>query len=588
MNILNFAIPVIKSKAKFIVDKGHPWSTIEHLVLYALSKQSWSISALASHANLPRRVVMESIIRLMRAGWAELEQATSGTLFKTTIFGKIALDRIELPTILERKNRPTNFIVDLVCGHVYRNREWAVFTEQTIRDRAKNENFVILTPDSEETSIDVTGMLSILLDPDETFVSAEPKGVIRRYVVATLKDGVIHGLPPKRDLSDLKEKIIEISQSRLTNISDENTEVKVSGTRFEPLAGKENYRDIKFNLEDIILGGTNHLKALLDAIDNARTKIIIHSTFIEESKFSKLTPNLIEAAKRGVMVHIFWGQNEINEESSSSRRAITAIFNSEEIAEFTSSIIIHPHSTGSHSKFIISDSACNGEFIAIIGSCNWFTSNFSTYEASVLLRDPRIVKDVISYASRLCCIHDGIWTDLATEIALIGQKLISQTAPSNTNATASLIIGEQHNSYIYRARDEAKERIFVTSHRLGGTLYSSVLPALKKAVEEKNIMANILFNQETDPVTKKDVLSVKNNASLAGIQLETVEAPKLHAKILAWDNNDILITSLNWLSADPKGSDNLKELGIHINLRGAAETIISDLQGRIICQQAAI
>lgn len=576
MNTLNFAIPVIKSKAKFIVDKGHPWSAIEHLLLYSLSKQSWSIAELASHANLPRRVVMEATIRLMRAGWVELEQSKSGTFFKTTIFGEVALDSLELPTILERKNRPTNFIVDLICGHVYRNREWAVFTEQSIRERAKNENFIILNSDSEETSIDVTGMLSILLDPDETFVSAEPKGVIRRYVIATLKDGVLHGLPPKRDLLDLKEKLLAISHKHMTNSPGRPTELTVLSTRSQPIADKETYREIRFNIKDIILGGPNHLQALLDAVKNAKTKIIIHSTFIEEDKFLNLLPDLIDAAKRGVVTHIFWGQNELTNEASSSRRAVTAILDNDELKEFSSSIIVHPHSTGSHSKFVISDSAGDGDFIAIVGSCNWFTSSFNTYEASVLLRDPRIIQDILSYVSKLCCIHDGIWTDLATEIALIGQKISSQTISGTTNATASLIVGEQHTSQIYRARDEARENIFLTSHRLGGTLYSSVLPAFQEAVRKHGIKADILFNQITDPVTDKDVATITNAAFGKGVNLKIVENPKLHAKILAWDKDHILITSLNWLSADPKGSDNLKEVGIYIKMRNCATHIADD------------
>ncbi|MBH3412702.1 phospholipase D-like domain-containing protein [Pseudomonas putida] len=577
MNILNIAVPVIKGKAKFIIDKGHPWSAIEHLLLHALSLKKWSITELASHSDLPRRVVMESIIRLMRAGWVELKQDASETLFTSTVFGSIALDRLELPTILERKDRPTNFIVDLLSGNVFRNREWAVFTEQNIRERAQNENFIILNSDSEDTSVDVAGMLDILLDPDEIFVSAEPKGVIRRYVVVTVKDGIMHGLPPKRDLPELKNKILEIYRTHYLQDNERTAEIKVPGIRLQSLESKEEFRKIRFNTKDLILGGNAHLDALLYAIRNSKSKIIIHSTFIEEDKLSRFLPDLIEAAKRGVTTHIFWGQNELAEETASSRRAITSIYENRDLTEFSNNIIIHPHSTGSHSKFIISDSGSDGSYTAIIGSCNWFTSSFSTYEASILLRDPSIVRDILSYTSRLCCIHDGIWSDLATEIALIGQKIACEPTPAKTNATASLIIGDQHNSYIYKARDEAKKNILLTSHRLGGTLYSAALPALQKAVKEKSVTASIYFNQATHPVSNADLEKVIKTATEQGITLKMVANPKLHAKILAWDNDHILISSLNWLSADPKGSDNLKELGIYIEFTGSASFITEDI-----------
>jgi phosphatidylserine/phosphatidylglycerophosphate/cardiolipin synthase-like enzyme len=580
MKIINIAIPVLKSRAKFIVDKGRSWSIIEHLLLNALSKQSWTASSLATHANLPRGIVIESIIRLMRAGWVELSQATNETLFRANIFGELALDQSELPSILERKNRPTNFIVDLLVGSVFRNREWSVFTEQTIKERALKEHFIILTAESEQTSIDISGMLDILLDPDEVFVSAEPKGVTRRYVIVTIKDGVILGLPDKRDLTNLKARLMELYESHPFNRETYLSTVIVPGVRHEEPEAIPLAKEIHFNTKDIILDGDAHHKALINAIDKSRTKLIIHSTFIDEQNFRNLLPNLKESAQRGVITHIFWGQNESRSEASSSRAAINAIFSDPELLEFSSSIIVHPHSTGSHSKFIISDSGTDGEFIAIVGSCNWFTSQFKTYEASVLLRDPSLVKDVLTYASRLCCVHDGIWTDLATEFAQIGRKLSLQPRTNKTNALATLVIGSQHSTYMLRARDEAKENIFITSHRLGGTLYSSVLPSSQEAVSKNGIRCEIYYGLAIDLLSPEDIDRVISSAFDAGVTIRTLGTPKLHAKILAWDNENILISSLNWLSADPKGTDNLKELGIYIQAKGAASLIRSDFLGK--------
>lgn len=579
MKTIHVAIPVLKGKANFIVDKGRPWSVIEHILLEALSKRDWTAANLASHANLPRRIVIEALIRLMRAGWVDLAQTEDIVIFKCNVFGDIALAKSELPNILERKRRPTNFIIDLVHGNIFRNREWSLVHERTIREREKKEIFIILKPNTIQASVDVPGMLDILLDPDETFVGAEPSGVVNRYAIATVKEGVVYGLPPKRDLSLLRSKILAVAGSHYDSAPGAAINHAVPGARFEPFDQQEVCREINFDTADLIIDGAAHLAALEQAIDKSQTKLIIHSTFISEENFLRFLPKIIEASKRGVSIHIFWGQNEDKDEIVSTRQALEELRKNKDIISLESSITFHSHSTGSHSKFILCDAGVNGEMIAIVGSCNWFTSNFFSFEVSVRLRDSRIVRDLLSYASRLCCIHDGIWTSLATELVEIGRKITAKEKirPSGTNATATLVIGSQHQQYILRARDEAERRIFIMSHRLGTTLYSSTLPSFKSAVSTNGISADIYYSRNTKPVTKINLREIIADAMHDGVSLNVVEQPRLHAKVLGWDDDNLLVTSLNWLSGDPKDTDSLKEMGIFIRCTGVASKVIDDL-----------
>ena len=50
------------------VDKGRPWSVIEHVILEALAEKAWTTAELAVAGKLPRRIVIEACARLMRAG----------------------------------------------------------------------------------------------------------------------------------------------------------------------------------------------------------------------------------------------------------------------------------------------------------------------------------------------------------------------------------------------------------------------------------------------------------------------------------------------------------------------------------------
>ncbi len=64
---------------------------------------------------------------------------------------------------------------------------------------------------------------------------------------------------------------------------------------------------------------------------------------------------------------------------------------------------------------------------------------------------------------------------------------------------------------------------------------------------------------------------------MTGLTLQPQLAPALHAKLLCWDTDDVVITSQNWLSADPSDANVRRELGIHLQSPGAADTISAKL-----------
>ena len=80
-------LPVLKGSRRFIIERGRRWSVIEHLLLDAVSRGAASAADLAEQSHLPRRVVVEGFIRLMRAGWVEIAATSRGPLFLITAAG---------------------------------------------------------------------------------------------------------------------------------------------------------------------------------------------------------------------------------------------------------------------------------------------------------------------------------------------------------------------------------------------------------------------------------------------------------------------------------------------------------------------
>jgi phosphatidylserine/phosphatidylglycerophosphate/cardiolipin synthase-like enzyme len=58
------------------------------------------------------------------------------------------------------------------------------------------------------------------------------------------------------------------------------------------------------------------------------------------------------------------------------------------------------------------------------------------------------------------------------------------------------------------------------------------------------------------------------------VNIKPVHNPRLHAKILAWDDDTLAITSQNWLSADPAEGALRREIGVLIQSSKVADYLL--------------
>ncbi|PLC50899.1 hypothetical protein CR159_04650 [Pollutimonas subterranea] len=577
MMVVKVAVPVLRGKLSVLLEKGRPWSLVEHLILEALSRSEFSATELAAQGQIPRRVVIESIIRLMRAGWVQLSKHENTMCFSATESGKEVAFFSELPNFPKRVRKSISFIVDQAVGQVFRNREWIVETEGVVRERTKNDTLVWIHPESEGLKIDPGAFTASLLEDDEKLIDAASAGVSRRFALLTVRGEIVEGLPD-RELPELRKIVLQAAKSFPVSSKPEQKLYSVPGITAGSGKAETVDRRIHFDLKDLILDGEAHKKAILKVLHDAKSRIYIHSTFIGKDSFMGLLPHMEAAIKRGVQIHVLWGQNDDPEELISTRRAIGEIREDDRIRDVSGSLIIHPFSTKSHAKIIVADSKVDGRFVAFVGSCNWLSSGFHSYEASIRLSDPQIVADVVDNLARLVCAENGIWSELITEFVNLSKLLRKQPPTQPPNAVARLVIGPRHGDYILRARDEATSRVFLTSHRLGPTAYPSVFSAIGALAAKNGIMAELYFGRSTGAVKNRHTVQAINDAATSGVTLVPVSSPRLHAKILAWDSRSALLTSLNWLSGDPVDGVDVKELGVFIEADGVASKIIDNFE----------
>ena len=567
MTPVKVAIPVYRGKRKFILDKGRPWSVVEHLILAALSVRSSSALDLAQAGNLPRRLVIEVLIRLMRAGWVELDEGRGGVRFRATAAGVASAARDELPSAPKRMSRWMNFVIDRITGSVYRSREMPFHHSEEIKARALRELIVLVEPRDVPANYGVHDLVDCLFSEDERFVSVDPSGdrLMERYALVTVRGDDIEGLPARAP--DELSSVIREAAAKVHGLS--------AGARQhiyrsdEPVLAGEGSRSppasMVFGPEDLIVGGPAHKVSFERILKEARRRVVIHSTFVRVDRFNEQLQLMTDAAKAGVRIDILWGEGDRPGQEGKSRAAVKLIRSQLEAAGLEEMIRLHAFTTRSHGKFILADKG--DRVVGLVGSCNWFTTDFANFEVSARLRDPAVVSELAYAAAELSRGAHGLWTSLTTSLAQFADEARRAPAPPGPRAMGRLVIGPEHKAYVRDARDHAQRSMIVASHLLAPAARQAVLvPALaapvpgllKRCYHELGQLA-----ETPDP------------GAFGGV--EFIQGSRLHAKLLAWDDDNLVITSQNWLSADPSQANPLREIGIFISAPGIATSVTEAL-----------
>jgi phosphatidylserine/phosphatidylglycerophosphate/cardiolipin synthase-like enzyme len=431
-----------------------------------------------------------------------------------------------------------------------------------------------LTPRDLDSFDDTAGVLATLFEDDEKFLGIEPSAekMVKRFAIATVRGTNVEGLPPRAP-AELVELVKRAARNAAPSPMAERSPQHDPGRQI-PFADRPAPRaiDAVFRPEDLILGGAMHEEVLHEAIRKAKHRIIIHSTFISEQGFAQVQSSLIAAAKRGAIVDVLWGEDENKTDAVTTAKTIAKVRTSLETEGLSLSVRVHPFSTRSHAKILVCDDGRSERLFATVGSCNWLSSGFQNYEASIRFSDPNVVSAVLEQIADLTRGGDRHWTELTSEMARLAADARLQEPLAGVKARVTLVLGPQHAQFARIARDAARRRMFVTSHRIGSAARPSVvLPAIT-AVRENGIEARVFYGVASEgPV---GAWTSPNGHPMPSVQ--PVLTPKLHAKILAWDDDHVLITSQNWLSADPGESNVRREIGLMVNSKGIAKAVIDN------------
>jgi cardiolipin synthase len=332
-------------------------------------------------------------------------------------------------------------------------------------------------------------------------------------------------------------------------------------------------RDALYEDGDLIIDGEDHRVLLERMIQNVSERLIIHSTFITEARAQALLPALLNAAAKGVTIDILWGQDDAGGGTNASSAAAQKLQADVAAAGRGGSITIHPFSTNSHAKIIVADNG-RGGWTAVVGSCNWLASDFTSFEASIRLRDPAMVGDLVRRLGGLSRGRPGVWHDLAIEMTVLGRRITEMPRGRGRTVSMRMLCGVDHARVVLEARDRARTRIFVLSHRVGiAARPMALLPSLA-AVRSNGVDASFYYGRTTGPLSGVAGADLTREFAKEGLAIRPVHRPRVHAKVLGWDDNALAVTSLNWLSADPADAAPYREIGVLIEAPRVADNFI--------------
>jgi hypothetical protein len=570
------AVPFAKGKARIYFRKGRAWSLVEHLVLEVLTRKMLTIRELAAGFHLPRRVVTECLIRLMRVDWLHMTQSNGELKFEATLAGQRAVDSDELPTASRNMSRAPTYYYDRLVGHVFRNRGLRAMDRESIEKRFAGRSLHWIEPKRRDLQFDASEFASVMLDDDERLINVDhpTENWTNKFLIVTVHGETVTGLPdgdyPSLRLAILAEVAGKESSGEREDGRRDNA---VAYSRRAPVP---ELHKIAFDSSDLVLGGPAHLRVLEDMLRAAKSRVIIHSTFISEEKVLKLLPLLREAVHRGVRIDILWGQDDDRDGNRKSGAEIARDLSKHSELSRLDGLLIHPFSTKSHSKWVLADCEAQGDFGLAIGSCNWLSSGFFRAEASVRLRDAGIICEFMELAADLTCAHNGLWNSLTNELLQLAGMIRPSSSSRNGAASAALVVDAQHSHFLLRARDEARKRIFLSSHRLGPASWPGVLVPIMEACRSGTLRAEVHYGR-FDGITRVAESQWAAEARACDVNVVPTELDGLHAKVLAWDENAVLVSSLNWLSAHPTEFRAAREIGVWIEAPGVSSAVISAL-----------
>ena len=566
-------ISAIRWRFRAFVARQQRWTSLHEAVLLQLVRTPASMSELSKKLSIEPQVLTATISRLMRAGLVELNFEDGIGRFRATGLGVDLIASGAEPRVDEEtRPRPVSSVFLPLTGSIMRTSDVRFVP---LKDERLNTGMLIPLAqrmNNREQMETIYDRLTeaVRLRPNEVVRSIDPKSIDIRDGYVEVRQETLTNLA-----GGAARKVAKIVKSRRAGVPVEI----IPPTDRKPSVLPP--QTIRWNPDDIVIGGSAHRLLLKRIVDAATERVVILSTFIDVNNVDEIWPIFESAADRGVHIDFLYGVAGEDAAKHSERAQIlaTRALSSRQPTR----IRMHKQSVASHAKFLIADDG-KGGYLAVVGSCNWLSAPFRAVEISCVLGQPCLVAQIAGMCRRIFA-NTRLSIDLVSFLGTLsrwGDAAVPRSLSSDTEeCTVRIISANEHAGIVRRAAAEANDRLIVCSHRFGSSAEQAMLVAAANAAR-KVADLRVLYTQIRKPQFRSDVTALRHEYEPQGVKFVHLDTQKgripIHGKFLLWDSDDIVITSLNWASATVGDQDLTSEIGLHLSGPYVGDSIFQKLE----------
>lgn len=544
------------------------------MVLLTLDAPPGTIDDLASALHIPRQVAASTVARLMQFGLIEVRMSPRPMLSTNLVGHEFIRGGRALPERSADREIGISVVYEKVGESVFRNRDVDTIPMTKLPKSGKIIAFPVGEPLETDYSMmqRVTQFMSGMLRPGEWLrgIQANSSYLERKFLVLDLNDVRDGAVPP-----GASEKLIEALKS---TIKTGRLPVTAPPAIDEPPAISTD-----INVDQIIVGARQQLARFEQIVKAAKSHIFILSTFVASQNDDRCKENrdrmwqaLDDACRRGVKCHLFFGTSIDASKHAAAMHELSERLSG--IRRTRGYVLAHRDSVESHAKFLVADDGQGGVVVSM-GSCNWLSSPFSAVEVSVELTEANaagaamdVLQSIIAKISSAGQSIEALQF-MAAELRRNRSRLSAATAaPGSVRATMRILHASDHNRLLRVAAHDAKTRFICCTDRVGANMVPALFDPAEVASQRLDEVS-IYYSRRGGPV-KRGHVSDHRERLKGAVGIFGIPEPQLHAKFLAWDDDHIVVSSLNWGSQSATLDNPMDEIGLYLEGTGLATLLL--------------
>ncbi len=559
----NIYIPAWHYRAPAIVQRTWGWSPVEEMILLSLDQSPGTINDISQTLKIPRQVVSSTVARLMQFGLVEVRVSPQPVLVTSGVGHDFIRTGRALPERTADREIGISVVYEKVGLSVFRTRD--VDTIPATKLPAKGA--IIRFPEGE---------------PPETHYSMMQR--VNEFMVGMLRPGEwLRGVQANSSFLEAKFLVLDLDEvgagvfpqgasDQLVDALRGTIKTGILPKTMTPPPERPVTIETRFGPDQLVVGAEQHLQRFEQIVGAAKSNIFVLSTFVASlsdekgrDRRERILRALEDACRRGVRCHLFFGTSLDRAKHAAAMQELYLRLSA--ARQTRGYLLVQREPVDSHAKFLVADDGDDGA-VMLMGSCNWLHSPFSAVEVSAELREAQAVaegmdllRQIVSKLSSASRSVEALQF-MASELRRQRNMLSTPEVTKAPSATLTILHAADHERLLRVAAHDAKQRFVCCTNKVGANMVPALFDPAEVAGRRLGDV-RIYYSRRSGPVKRGHV--TKHRERLHGIvDLTGVPEPQLHAKFLAWDNDHIVISSLNWGSQSGLEDDRLDELGLYL------------------------